>query len=522
MYNFIFKERTTQETKRMKLTKSTLTAILTFCLLFYGTIYGQFRENAAVGMGVAGGFFAVDPAIDNSEMYDVNARIYLRYNIPGPFRGEIGGAYGQLQHVEGFESNIYPVDTRVLFTPLEGVVLSPYIYGGVGAMYFKERNDHPLASSGWIGILPLGAGLQLRFSDNVGMDFSGGYYHLIGDNFTALENNQDKGFWGATAGLTFLGGIGPKDSDADGLTDNEEKKIGTDPKKADTDGDGVSDYEEFYTHQTNPLKADTDGDGLNDLDELSTHKTNPKSADSDEDGLSDSDEIKLYGTNPLLVDTDKDGLDDQAEVKQYKTNPTVADTDNDGLKDGAEIESHQTDPLLADTDKDGLSDGEEVKKYKTDPTVADTDKGTVDDKTEIDRGTNPLDASDDVEKSEDDFLLGAGVGVPVVLDGVFFDVNSANIRPESEEYLNKVVETLKKFPNTKIEIHGHTDSSGPEAYNQQLSQRRAESVRLYLLRHGIEPDRVVAKGFGESMPIASNATPEGRQKNRRIEFVRVK
>lgn len=88
---------------------------------------------------------------------------------------------------------------------------------------------------------------------------------------------------------------------------------------------------------------------------------NPSSIDSDGDGLSDYDEINIYGTNPNLIDTDFDGLTDYEEVMTYKTDPLKADTDGDGLTDYEEVKIYGTDPLNPDTDGDGYSDGEEVK-----------------------------------------------------------------------------------------------------------------------------------------------------------------
>ena len=102
---------------------------------------------------------------------------------------------------------------------------------------------------------------------------------------------------------------------------------------------------------------------------------------------------------------------------------------------------------------------------------------------------------------------------------VLFDFDKTEIRPEAHPLLDEVVEILKKHEYIKLEIQGHTDSIGSEAYNLKLSQRRADVVRDYLVSHGISPDRLVTKGYGESDPIASNETPEGRAKNRRVIFV---
>lgn len=111
-----------------------------------------------------------------------------------------------------------------------------------------------------------------------------------------------------------------------------------------------------------------------------------------------------------------------------------------------------------------------------------------------------------------------------VLENIYFGYDSADIRRDAARELDKLVVLLNDNPDLKIEMSSHTDSIASEAYNLQLSQRRAESTVNYLIRKGIAPDRLVAKGYGESKPIARNTNPDGtdnptgRQKNRRTEF----
>ena len=107
----------------------------------------------------------------------------------------------------------------------------------------------------------------------------------------------------------------------------------------------------------------------------------------------------------------------------------------------------------------------------------------------------------------------------LVLQGVNFDDNSANLRRESFAILDNAVATLRQWGQVRVEIAGHTDSVSSEAHNLALSQRRAETVRAYLIERGIAADRLIARGYGEAQPVADNATAEGRFKNRRVEFV---
>ncbi len=108
---------------------------------------------------------------------------------------------------------------------------------------------------------------------------------------------------------------------------------------------------------------------------------------------------------------------------------------------------------------------------------------------------------------------------PVVLHNIFFDTGSAQFLPESKAELNRLQQFLQSNPSVRIEIHGHTDNVGTEQANQLLSEQRAKAVCDYLILGGIAPDRLRYKGFGERIPVASNDTAEGRQKNRRTEFV---
>ncbi len=105
-----------------------------------------------------------------------------------------------------------------------------------------------------------------------------------------------------------------------------------------------------------------------------------------------------------------------------------------------------------------------------------------------------------------------------VLDNVYFDYNKWDLKPESNAALNSLYDMLKADPAMKIEIGGHTDSDGPDAFNMQLSQRRADAVKNYLVTKGISAGRLLTKGYGETTPIASNTTDEGKAKNRRTEI----
>lgn len=110
----------------------------------------------------------------------------------------------------------------------------------------------------------------------------------------------------------------------------------------------------------------------------------------------------------------------------------------------------------------------------------------------------------------------------LVLVGVNFDFDKATLRQEDVSDLDKNVEALKAWGDVNIEVAGHTDSKGSDAYNMKLSQQRAEAVRNFLISRGVAADRLTAKGYGESQPVADNATEEGRFQNRRVELAPLK
>ncbi len=119
---------------------------------------------------------------------------------------------------------------------------------------------------------------------------------------------------------------------------------------------------------------------------------------------------------------------------------------------------------------------------------------------------------------------GCAVGQSTVLQGVKFEFNSARLTPNAEQILMGVAEMLKDSPGFDVEVAGHTDSIGSDAYNLELSQERTESAVEFLVAQGIDRSRMVARGYGESQPIAPNVNPdgsdnpEGRAKNRRVEL----
>jgi OmpA-OmpF porin, OOP family len=108
-----------------------------------------------------------------------------------------------------------------------------------------------------------------------------------------------------------------------------------------------------------------------------------------------------------------------------------------------------------------------------------------------------------------------------VTRGILFDVNKSAIKNESMGTINEIVEMMIEHPDLNFRVEGHTDGDGDESYNQKLSEERAAAVKRLLIQNGIEAMRLDSKGYGESMPVDNNSTPEGKANNRRVEFVKI-
>lgn len=194
---------------------------------------------------------------------------------------------------------------------------------------------------------------------------------------------------------------------------------------------------------------------------------------------------------PAPVDTDGDGVTDDKD--KCPNTPAGRKVDADGCE--------------IDTDGDGLVDGEDKC-----PTVyAKTPDGCPLEESKLAPDTPPAAAP-----------VPAPVPDRLVLEDINFDYDRAALRPDEIPVLNDAATKLKEWGDIKVEVEGHTDSRGSDAYNLKLSLRRAESVRSYLVGRGIAEDRLSVKGYGESRPVADNGTPEGRFKNRRVEIAPIK
>lgn len=173
-------------------------------------------------------------------------------------------------------------------------------------------------------------------------------------------------------------------------------------------------------------------------------------------------------------------------------------------------------PAFIDSDGDGVEDS--VDRCPGTPPGAPVDAVGCELDSDGDGVVDRLDRCPGTKPGTEVDATGCPIVTVINLQNVNFRINSAELRDTAEEILDEDTATLLNNPDVMIEVAGHTDSTGQASYNMDLSQRRANTVRDYLIANGVDADRIVAKGYGQEQPIADNGTAEGRTLNRRVEL----
>ena len=313
------------------------------------------------------------------------------------------------------------------------------------------------------------------------------------------------------------GGGGPADLDGDGLVVDDQCPREAEDMDGYADGDGCPDL-------------DNDGDGVPDSSDGAPMDPEDRDGYADDDGVPDldNDEDGIADANdrcPLEAET-VNGFEDDDGC------PDVADGDGDGLRDDVDqcpAAAEDKDGFADDdgcpdndNDNDGLADARDRCPLEAGPAEnygcpdSDEDGDGVPYRIDVcpkEAGKSVFDGCTRKQR------VSLRDGKVVIVEPVFFKSDKDQVDRRSYSLLNNIATVLADHSELSIQIEGHTDNEADDAYNKDLSQRRADAVRTYLVDHGVGADRLTAVGFGEEKPVADNSTRKGRALNRRVAFV---
>ena len=381
-------------------------------------------------------------------------------------------------------------DLNIKYSFANGYILKekcffdPYIVIGGGVNYVLGKVG---------GDVDLGLGTNIWIFKNFGL-FIQASYNYVPHKFDAANPQDFRGYMHHTMGFVTRFGQG-KDRDKDGVADIDDKCPDVPGLKElngcpDTDGDGITDAIDLC-----PLVPglaafagcpDTDGDGIIDSQDKCPNEKGTKELngcpDKDGDGVADKDDVC-------------------PTVKGVASLRGCPDSDGDGLADKDDKCPNEKGPMVSngcpDSDGDGISDNED--KCPTVPGIA------------ANNGCPATDLAPEVKTEVQNKLNFAAKNIE-------FETGSDRIRTTSFKDLDNVVAIMNQYKDLKVNIDGHTDNVGKESANVDLSMRRAIAVNDYLVKKGVNQNRLAASGYGPSKPVATNNTAEGRQKNRRVEL----
>ena len=428
-----------------------------------------------VELGALGQYTIFDESLTFDDAILVGGRIGVF--VKPSISLEAQGAYGKTDLTSGAaRASFLPIHGRLLFhVPVANRV---HFVVGPGYVHHEFGDDFDGSEDGISGL----AGFRFALGQKVALRIEG-----IADYVPTPANagpGVDDGWtYGIQAGISFLlGGHPPRDSDRDGVNDRLDRCPGTpfgdmvDPTGCaipkDRDSDGVLDTADRCPNtaagvrvDANGCPVDTDGDGV--ADSADRCPNTPSGEQVDAQGC------------PLATDVDGDGVVDS--VDRCPNSPRGAVVDAQGCT------------VPQDTDEDGVDDSLD----RCPATAAGT---------QVDAVGCPI--------------LFREQQTTLILEGVTFASGRADLTQDARAILLTVAQSLIGNPTVRVEIAGHTDATGSRNTNMRLSQSRADAVRNFLIRNGVDADRLVARGYGPDEPVADNATAAGRAQNRRVELRR--
>lgn len=479
--------------------------VLILSLLTFGSAWSQ-NEQTKVAVTLYTGISDYYGEL-NTEFFNIDKAYRaqfgggLMYYLNPSFQTGIDvgfGSHGYWLPAGGYRANVWKANAQLRYLLANDYLLpktfkyKPYVFLGTGfADHFLDIEG--LNNPGFDWTVNIGGGVSYYFTEYVGINYNLNWAITNNDiRDRVVVGKFNDMFMIHSVGIVFPLGKLP-DTDQDGVHDGRDRCPNT-PFGVEVDMLGCP--------------YDYDSDGVADYQDYCYDIPGPPSLfgcpDKDEDGIADKDDAcpDLPGSSTAngCPDLDRDSIPDAEDrcpdVAGLKSMNGCPDSDGDGITD---VDDRC--PTLAgskemkgcpDSDRDGISDLEDACPNV--PGVA-SNKGCP----EIKEETKKL-----FEKA---------------LTGIQFETGKAVIRKTSYSILDNVAQVMKENPDYFLDIKGHTDNQGDSEKNRQLSSDRAESVRSYLISKGIDASRMTAEGFGDTIPVMSNDTKEGRAANRRVEFV---
>ncbi len=381
-----------------------------------------------------------------------------------------------------------------------GNLINPTIHAGIGSTYNQDDSEFQFN-------VPVGIGLNIRVFENL----------YITPQSQYRISFDDKTYWQHGIGATIYFGK-PKDRDGDGISDANDKCPDIPGTAAlmgcpDRDSDGITDAEDKCPDVPGIAALagcpDKDSDGITDLED-------------------DCPDVKGLAALKGCPDTDSDGITDAQDKCPTEAGPAsnmgcpVKDRDGDGIMDADDACPSEKGPASTkgcpDRDGDGVADKDDACPDKKGDMMhkgcPDTDGDGVYDNEDrcVDvPGTIALKGCPEIKKEDKQ-------KIDLAIKFVQFETGKAVLLPGSPKVLDDVASVLLKYPEYSLTMAGHTDNVGEDKMNLALSERRAKTCFDYLVAKGVPANRLSHAGYGETQPVADNATKAGRDKNRRVDF----
>lgn len=519
--------------------------LLSTCLVLLTWSSHIFAQTAdrKLGLGLHGGVNQYNGDHGN-RLFQFDQAFYgfgglsAHYYLSPSFNAGVQANYGDFGYSQKGEAGVLGrmtnIDALITYKFNNGKLLEsdsrlePFVTAGIGTAGYRGNGVQYIARNGYRLndiIIPIGLGLKYHITPAIAVQYMFMYKisnHDVRDQKIMPPTEKTRNDHYAQQSIGIILSLGKKkapDADGDGIADANDKCPGTIKGTrtdstgcpVDSDQDGIADYLDQCPDKAGTTSAngcpDKDKDGIRDSQdkcpELAGKTEFSGCPDSDGDGIPDQEDAcpKVYGKMELkgCLDTDGDGIIDSDDACPDKAGSKemigCPDRDKDGVPDNRDecpdLAGSEQSKGCPDKDKDGVVDKDDL----------------CPDKAGLTQNKGCPEISDEIKKA-----------LELAYTGVQFESGSDIIKKTSYAILDNIVTIMKENPAFKLKISGHTDSQGNPDKNLELSHKRAGAVEAYIEGKGVEDNRILAKGYGSTMPLATNDTAEGRAKNRRVEF----